>query len=274
MAKRKPVRKSPAPKARKRRAETEAKPAKTGVARGAKAEAPAKRPARKAAPKPVGAEKAKPAEVVASVEVAPQRYPDREKFVVEFLKDGNATQAAIRAGYSPKTAYSSGQRLLKSVEVADKIAKAKAAQLKRLEISADRVLNEIARVAYSDLSDVVTWEGPDEEDPWGTPVDEDGRRRPPPMLARQKVKPSKSLDKDVTAAIAEISESCDQSGKVTTKVKMHDKLGALKLLGQHLKLFADKLELSGPDGGPIEVANMTPEQRKERLAELLAKRGK
>lgn len=249
----------PAPKTK-----PEAKPARKTAAKRA--------PAKKAAPKRVVAAEAKRVEVVASVEER-QRVPDREKFVIEFLKDENATQAAIRAGYSPKTAYSSGQRLLKSVEVADKIAKAKAKQLKRLEISADRVLNEIARVAYSDLTDVVTFDGTDEEDPWGTPADEDGRRRPPPHLARLTVKPSKSLDKDVTAAIAEISESCDQHGKVTTKVKMHDKLGALKLLGQHLKLFADKLELSGPDGGPIEVANMTPEQRKERLAELLAKRG-
>lgn len=71
----------------------------------------------------------------------------REKFVVEYLIDQNATQAAIRAGYSLKTAYSQGQRLLKNVEIKQKIEKRQAKQLKRLEITADYVLGSLKEVA-------------------------------------------------------------------------------------------------------------------------------
>lgn len=67
----------------------------------------------------------------------------REKFIVEYLIDQNATQAAIRAGYSQKTAYSQGQRLLKDVEVGRAIEKAKQEQLKRTQITADYVLSSI-----------------------------------------------------------------------------------------------------------------------------------
>lgn len=64
-------------------------------------------------------------------------------FVAEYLIDQNATQAAIRAGYSAKTAYSQGQRLLKNVEVADSIEKARQEQFKRTQITADYVLTSI-----------------------------------------------------------------------------------------------------------------------------------
>ena len=64
-------------------------------------------------------------------------------FVDEYLVDLNATQAAIRAGYSEKTAYSIGQRLLKNVEVQKMIANRMEERSKRTEITQDRVLTDI-----------------------------------------------------------------------------------------------------------------------------------
>lgn len=70
--------------------------------------------------------------------------------MAEYLIDLNATKAAERAGYSPKTAYSQGQRLSKNVEVAAEIAKKTCRRLEKLEITADRVVQEIAKLAFLD----------------------------------------------------------------------------------------------------------------------------
>ena len=69
--------------------------------------------------------------------------PRSSDFVDEYLVDLNATQAAIRAGYSEKTAYSIGQRLLKNVEVQKMIANRMEERSKRTEITQDRVLTDI-----------------------------------------------------------------------------------------------------------------------------------
>ena len=71
----------------------------------------------------------------------------RERFVEEYLIDLNATQAAIRAGYSPKTAYSIGHELMKIPEVRARIYKAMAERSKRTGINADRVLRELGKIA-------------------------------------------------------------------------------------------------------------------------------
>lgn len=68
--------------------------------------------------------------------------PKRERFVIEYLLDGNATQAAIRAGYSAKTAYSQGQRLLKNVEVATRVREGQRKAQKRNEITVDDMVDE------------------------------------------------------------------------------------------------------------------------------------
>jgi len=69
--------------------------------------------------------------------------PKQQAFIKEYLIDLNATQAAIRAGYSEKTAYSHGQRLLKDVEIQSAINKAQAERSERTEIDADYVLKTI-----------------------------------------------------------------------------------------------------------------------------------
>ena len=79
-----------------------------------------------------------------------QLTPKQARFVAEYLKDLNATQAAIKAGYSPKTARSQGQRLLTHVDVQAAVAAAQAAQFQRLALDADEVTQINAEIARFD----------------------------------------------------------------------------------------------------------------------------
>lgn len=80
--------------------------------------------------------------------------PRRVLFAYEYLKDLNATQAAIRAGYSKKTANEQGARLLANVSVKKLVRKLKSQREKRTEITQDKVLKEIALLAFSDIKDI------------------------------------------------------------------------------------------------------------------------
>ena len=75
----------------------------------------------------------------------PQLTSKRVRFIEEYLIDSNATQAAVRAGYSPKTAYSQGQRLLKNVEVAAAIEFARAVLTERTGLSAEWAIRKLAQ---------------------------------------------------------------------------------------------------------------------------------
>ena len=153
--------------------------------------------------------------------------PKRRRFVDEYLVDLNATQAAIRAGYSPKTARSAGSRLLTNVNIKPVIQAAMDARAKRLEISADNVLKELARIGFADIRDLVAW---DEE--------------------HVRFRPSGQLTDDQAAAISEVlaetKRFTDNQGNTETtiklKLKTHDKLAALRDIGRHLKLFTDQVE--------------------------------
>ncbi|WP_278549564.1 terminase small subunit [Cloacibacillus evryensis] len=136
-------------------------------------------------------------------------------FVAEYLVDLNATQAAIRAGYSKKSAYRIGADLLHKTSVAEAIAAAMKEREKRTNITQDRVLNEIAKVAFGDMRNVMSW-GPE------------GVR----------LKDSKGISADAAAFVSEVSETVTENGG-TVRLKVNDKLKALELLGRHLGVFKD-----------------------------------
>jgi phage terminase small subunit len=176
--------------------------------------------------------------------------PKQQLFVDEYLIDLNATQAAIRAGYSEDTAYSQGQRLLKNVEIADAVRKAMDERSERTKFTADQVLAELAKIGFSDIRKAVKWFSQANI----AQVDEtegeieDGSIRF--AVANQvELVSSDEIDDDTAAAISEVSMT-DKGG---LKVKLHDKRAALVDLGRHLKLFTDKVEASGPDGTPLQV---------------------
>lgn len=140
----------------------------------------------------------------------------QERFVAEYLIDLNATQAAIRAGYSEKTARSAGQRALTIVDVADAIAEAKAKRDKRTEVTQDRVIAELAKLGFYDIRKAVRWGAKPEASGDSDAV------YPVELVA------SEEMDDDTAAAVSEVSLTAQG-----VKIKMADKRAALEALLRH-----------------------------------------
>jgi phage terminase small subunit len=162
--------------------------------------------------------------------------PKQARFVEEYLIDLNATQAAIRAGYSERTARKIGHENLTKPDIAAALEEAMAKRSERTEITADRVLQELARIGFADVRNLFTW---DEE--------------------RTAFVPSRDLSEDEAAAIAEVqaettaftTEDGVTETRIKLKLKTYDKLGALDKLGKHLGLFVERVEHSGKIDGPV-----------------------
>jgi phage terminase small subunit len=160
------------------------------------------------------------------------------RFVAEYLTDYNATQAAIRAGYTPRSARQTAARLLTKANIASEVERKHSKIVDKLEVTKERVVQELARIAFSDVRRLFTW---DER--------------------KSAFVPSKELTDDDAAAISEINSETvvtrDKAGspRATIKLKMktYDKKGALDSLAKHLGMFVDKVEHAGADGGPLEV---------------------
>ena len=156
---------------------------------------------------------------------------DRQKrFADEYLIDFNATEAAKRAGYSEKTAYSMGSENLKKPDILAYIEKRKKARIDRTQITQDKVIIELAKIAFADGMDFATV----------------GKRN------RVLLTPTEDLPLEKRAAVASVKKGA----KGAVEVKTYDKVKALELLGKHLGLW-DKTAGSG------EVEDLTP------LAEML-----
>ena len=136
----------------------------------------------------------------------------------EYLVDLNAKQAAIRAGYSPRTAEAQGSRLLSHVKVQRAVTARVAERSKRTEVTADRALVEIARLAFSDLRRL---------------FHKDGRLKHP-----------NEWDDDTAASVASIEVVTrnlrDGTVEYVRKIKLWDKNRALELLSKHLGLYRDQ----------------------------------
>jgi phage terminase small subunit len=156
--------------------------------------------------------------------------PKQERFVGEYLKDLNATQAAIRAGYSPSSAAEIGYENLRKPQIATAISEAFKARAERTRVEGDRVVLELARIGFSDIREIASW-------------GEGG-------LA---YKASDELTDDSAATIAGIVETVtrtrDGRKRRTLTIKLHDKVRSLELLGRHLGIFTDKVQMAPPPEG-------------------------
>lgn len=175
--------------------------------------------------------------------------PKQKRFVQEYLIDLNATQAAIRSGYSEKTAGSIGQENLTKPEIAEAIAAGQSRRAERTEVTADRVLAELAKIGFSDIRKAVRWTGAVIEQVEPEEVLEEQahggalkRSRKPEMSAVELVS-SDEVDDETAAAISEISQTT-----AGIRIKLHDKRAALVDMGRHLGMFKDKIEHSDPEG--------------------------
>lgn len=158
----------------------------------------------------------------------------QRRFVEEYLIDLNATQAAIRAGYSPKRADAIGYENLRKPEIHAAIEAAQAERSKRTEITQDMVLRELAKIGFADIRKVVRWGNTEIRLNDGS---DDGLVEVYHGLA---LTAADEIDDDTAAAIAEVSQ-----GKEGLRVKLHDKKGALVDIGKHLGMFKDRVEHSG-----------------------------
>ena len=163
----------------------------------------------------------------------PDLTAKQARFVEEYMIDLNATQAAIRAGYSEKGAEVQGHRLLRNAKVAAAVADAKASRSERTEITADMVLRELALLGFANMQDYVRVTSSGE--PYVDLSD---------MTREQAAAISETLVEDYVEGRG---EDARQVRKV--RIKFHDKKGALVEIGRHLGMFEkDKasVEIKGP----------------------------
>ena len=164
----------------------------------------------------------------------PPLTPKQQRFVEEYLIDLNGTQAAIRAGYSPMTATQIASEYLTKPNIAAAVARGKAQRLSRVNTTADSVLHEMSLLASSNVDHYF--------------VDDFGN-----------LKPTDDAPDGAMRAISSIKKKIrhDKDGSITYEVefRLWDKPGSLKLMGKHANVKAcfDKVEVTGPDGGPIPI---------------------
>lgn len=133
----------------------------------------------------------------------------QKRFCDEYLIDLNATQAAIRAGYSEKTAYRTGADNLKKPQIRKYITERQSTIQRRTEITQDKVVAELAKIGFANVTDFLSV-----------------------INGRVLIKSTQEMEKDKIGAISGI-----KSGMNGIEVKLNDKVKALELLGKHLGMF-------------------------------------
>jgi phage terminase small subunit len=176
-----------------------------------------------------------------------QRLTEKQKkFVNEYLIDLNATQAAIRAGYSKKTAAEQAVRLLRNVNVQTYLQKRQKELQKHISITPERVIDELAHIAFDDIKNYLSFRTEKTQVGQG----DDGS----PLLAYDTIIDLKDSETIDTRNISEISKGRDGQ----FKFKLYCKDNALVQLGKHLGMFNDK------SNNQEDIEDITP------LAEMLS----
>lgn len=181
----------------------------------------------------------------------------QQRFCDEYLIDLNATQAAIRAGYSEKRASEQAYQLLQKTTVQDYIRKKKMERIERTEITQDMVLRELALIAFSNAADyaaVIEKDAMAEVDGQMIQLfDSEGN----PVKYRT-VEPV--LTEDLTES-QKRALSVIKKGRDGFEVKPYDKVRALELIGKHIGMFEEKVAVSGEVNNPM--AGLTTEELKK-----------
>lgn len=153
--------------------------------------------------------------------------PKQARFVAEYRKDLNATRAYIAAGYSPKGAGQSAEKLLKNPEIAAAVAEKTQQQLERADLTAERTLEEMRRLAFSNVQDL---------------FDEHGDLKPLHTLTREQAACISSLElvmKNATAGDGKIDR--------VLKIRIWDKPKVMEMLGKHFALLTERVHHTGDE---------------------------
>lgn len=189
--------------------------------------------------------------------------PMMRLFVDEYIIDFNATRAAIRAGYSARTAHSQGPRLLENVDVANAIDEAIAARTKRMHITQDHVLGmwwQIANADYNELSSVrrvacgycygdnITMDDDDD----AREIDPSREPNPDCGICRGEGSPHVHIaDTSKLSPSAKLLYQGAKETKFGIEVMTADRMKALDNVARHLGMFKDKVEHTGKDGAEL-----------------------
>lgn len=151
----------------------------------------------------------------------------QRRFVEAYVLDPNGKKAAVAAGYSASGAEVTASKLLRHPKVSEELEKRRKLLQVRSGVTPEMVVAELARLGFADIRHVLQWRSVDRNlfTESGDPANVDG--------VVVSIKNSGDISSDAAAAIAEVAQAKDGS----LKVKMHDKLGALVRIGQHLGMF-------------------------------------
>jgi len=152
--------------------------------------------------------------------------PKQRRFIEEYAVDLNATQAAMRAGYSQKTAREIGAENLSKPIIRREIDRVLQERSERTAITADRVLEGIAAIAFGDIRKL---------------FDEDGNLIRPDQLPEEAAQLLAGVD------VVTVNKG-EGEVEYVAKIKTNDRLRAFELLGRHLKMFTDRVEHTGLEG--------------------------
>ncbi len=158
--------------------------------------------------------------------------PKQEAFCLVYIETGNASEAYRQAyprarNWKPETVHREAHALLNNPKISTRLDELRRPALKKAEVTVERVVKELARIAFGDKRELMEW-GPD-----GVTL-----------------KPSDGLSEDQASMVAEVSETISQSGG-SIKLKTYDKVRALELLGKYLGAFVERHEFGGPNGTPL-----------------------
>jgi phage terminase small subunit len=144
--------------------------------------------------------------------------PKRERFSQEYIIDLNGKQAAIRSGYSEKSAEVTASRLLSNVNVKARIAQLMAERAKRCEVKQDDVITELKHLGFSDMRNLAEWNS---------------------VLV--KLKDSSEISDADAACVESVSQTVSKDGG-SLSIKLHSKTKSLELLARHLGMLHDKVD--------------------------------
>lgn len=159
----------------------------------------------------------------------PLHNPRHERFAQELAKGKKADEAYKTAGYKPDRGHAS--RLASNGSVSDRVAELQGKAAAKVGVTVERVLEEMARIAFADITSAVEW---------GEALAVKNADGDEYAVQGVVVKPSENLPPEVSAAISEIAKTKDG-----IRIKFHDKQAALLNLGKNLGLFKDRVEHSG-----------------------------
>lgn len=179
----------------------------------------------------------------------------QRRFVEEYLIDTNATQAAIRAGYSTKTACEQGSRLLANVKVSAVVDEGLAKLLKKTEVTAERIAEELALLGFSNIQDC---------------FDEKDNLIPIAKLPRAKAAALSSVEVVRRVVPGTGGDGEEPEVEYVHKIKLWDKRAALVDLGKHYGMFKERIEHTGPNGGPILTKELSDLETIDRLLGMVA----